>query len=166
MIVNIYEAKTEALLFMCREIILFYRDKDTNSFNISANIKKYIYQEIETILKGINAIIQPKQYYIQNQKFVRMRYIIQYVNFLEQQLSIMLKKNEVFNPSILVVSLLTTWFKEFEIVDNKVYVFFKIYPYWEFFDKIFIEIKDKRFKQISYKMLDISERLLLKYKNK
>ena len=166
MIVNIYEAKTEALLFMCREIILFYRDKDTNSFNISANIKKYIYQEIETILKGINAIIQPKQYYIQNQKFVRIRYIIQYVNFLEQQLSKMLKKNEVFNPSILVVSLLTTWFKEFEIVDNKVYVFFKIYPYWEFFDKIFIEIKDKDFKQISYKMLDISERLLLKYKNK
>ena len=95
MILNIYEIKSEALLFFCNEIIQNYKNSDKIiDFDIPQDTKEYIYNEIKQIQKSMQLIIHDKNYYLQNQKVIRIKYIVKNVIFLEKELSKMLKKNE------------------------------------------------------------------------
>jgi hypothetical protein len=56
------------------------------------------------------------------------------------------------------------WFKELgKESKSKEYIYFLLYPYSITYDKLLLNIKDEKFKVLNIKMIDIAERVILKY---
>ena len=165
MILNLSKIKTESLLLFCRDLILSYKDKD--------DIEKYVMDKdiIEKfnnigndMLTQISNVTLPSNYYIQNRKHYRIKAILDGYNFINNEVSKNLKQNEEFNPSMLYFSLLAVWFKELNKESkSKEYIYFILYPYANAYDKFLVEIKNKEFKQLNIKMIELAEKIILKF---
>jgi hypothetical protein len=165
MILNLSKIKTESLLLFCKDLILSYKDKD--------DIEKYIMDKevIEKfnnigndMLKQITNITYPQNYYLQNRKHYKIKAILDGYNFINKEISKSLKQNEEFNPSMLYFSLLAVWFKELNKESkSKEYIYFIIYPYANVYDKFLVEIKDKNFKLLNIKMIELAEKVIYKF---
>lgn len=165
MILNLSKIKTQSLLLFCRDLILSYKDKD--------DIQKYIIDKevIEKfnnigndILKQISNVTFPQEYYLENRKHYRIRAVLDGYNFINNEISKSLKENETFNPSMLYFSLLAVWFKELNKESrSKEYIFFLLYPYSQVYDKLLIEIKNKEFRLLNIKMIELAENLIYKF---
>ena len=165
MILNLSKIKTESLLLFCKDLILSYKDKD--------DIEKYIMDKevIEKfnnigndMLKQITNITYPQNYYLQNRKHYKIKAILDGYNFINKEISKSLKQNEEFNPSMLYFSLLAVWFKELNKESkSKEYIYFILYPYSNVYDKFLVEIKDKNFKLLNIKMIELAEKVIYKF---
>lgn len=152
-------------MLFCRDLILSYKDKD--------DIQKYIIDKevIEKfnnigndILKQISNVTFPQEYYLENRKHYRIKAILDGYNFINKEISKNLKQNEEFNPSMLYFSLLAMWFKELNKESrSKEYIFFLLYPYSQVYDKLLIEIKNKEFRLLNIKMIELAENLIYKF---
>ena len=165
MILNLSKIKTESLLLFCRDLILSYKDKD--------DIEKYLMDKevIEKfnnigndMLKQISNVTLPSSYYLQNRKHYRINAILDGYNFINKEISKNLKENEEFNPSMLYFSLLALWFKELNKESkSKEYIYFILFPYANVYDKFLVEIKDKDFKLLNIKMIELAEKIIYKF---
>ena len=165
MILNLSKIKTESLLLFCRDLILSYKDKD--------DIEKYIMDKevIEKfnnigndMLKQISNVTFPQEYYLENRKHYRIKAILDGYNFINNEVSNNLKQNEEFNPSMLYFSLLALWFKELnKELKSKEYIYFIIYPYSNVYDNFLVEIKNKDFKLLNIKMIELAEKIIYKF---
>jgi len=165
MILNLSKIKTESLLLFCRDLILSYKDKD--------DIEKYLMDKevIEKfnnigndMLKQISNVTLPSSYYLQNRKHYRINAILDGYNFINKEISKNLKENEEFNPSMLYFSLLALWFKELNKESkSKEYIYFILFPYYNVYDKFLVEIKDKDFKLLNIKMIELAEKIIYKF---
>ena len=118
------------------------------------------------MLKQISNITLPQNYYLENRKHYRIKAIFYGYNFINKEISENLKENEEFNPSMLYFSLLALWFKELNKESkSKEYIYFILYPYSNVYDKFLVEIKDKNFKLLNIKMIELAEKIIYKFDN-
>ncbi len=167
MILNISKIKTEALLLFCRDLIISYKDKEEiNSYGIDEDIIKSFENIGNDMLKQIINVTFPDSYYLQNKNHFRIKAILNSYNFINNEISKSLNENENFNPSMLYFSLLALWFKELNKESkSKEYIYFIIYPYGQVYDKLLINIKDKDFKELNIKMIELAEKIIQKLDN-
>ena len=168
MIIDIASLKTEALLLFCRDLINTYNN-DENENNVNTifiadiHLKEFIKNHIQNLQKGINAILQPNDYYIRNMRVTRIRLIIKIYNQINKLVSDHLKNNNRFNPSMLLFSMLATWFKELGYENNsKEFIFFSIYPYSEIYDILLLDVKDLEYKKLNINMIQIAEDVIIR----
>ena len=167
MIINLSSVKTEALLLFCRDLIDAYENNSSEIYDIDMNTKEFISSNIKDLKKAINAILQKNEYYIKNSKVTRIKIILNYYNQINNLITNKLEKNTQFNPSMLCFSLLATWFKELEHQEqSKEFLYFTLYPYGEIFDALIVKQKDKEYKILNIKMIEISEQTMLKLNQK
>ncbi len=75
-----------------------------------------------------------------------------------------LKQNDTFNPSMLYFSLLAPWFKELNKESrSKEYIYFILYPYSQVYDKLLVEMKNKEFKELNIKMIELAEKVIYRF---
>ena len=165
MILNLSKIKTESLLLFCRDLILSYKDKDDIQKYI---IDKEVIEKFNNIgndmLKQISNVTFPQEYYLENRKHYRIKAILDGYNFINKEISKNLKQNEEFNPSMLYFSLLAMWFKELNKESrSKEYIYFLLYPYSQVYDKLLIEIKNKEFRNLNIKMIELAESVIFKF---
>jgi c-di-GMP-binding flagellar brake protein YcgR len=116
------------------------------------------------MLKQISNVTLPSSYYMQNRKHYRIKAILDGYNFINNEISKILKQNEEFNPSMLYFSLLAMWFKELNKESkSKEYIYFILFPYANVYDNFLIEIKDKDFKLLNIKMIELAEKIIYKF---
>ncbi len=165
MILNLSKIKTESLLLFCRDLIISYKDKD--------DIEKYIMDKdvIEKfnnigndMLKQISNVTLPSNYYIQNRKHYRIKAILDGYNFINNEVSNNLKQNEEFNPSMLYFSILALWFKELNKESkSKEFIYFILFPYANVYDNLLVGMKDKEFRTLNIKMIELAEKVIYKF---
>jgi hypothetical protein len=165
MVINISKIKTEALLLFCRDLILSYKDNnELKSYDLDSSLMEEFNNIGIKILEEINKITFSQEYYIRNSKNFRVRAILNCYDFINKELSKNLKNSEEFNPSMLYFSMLTLWFKELEKESkSKEFIYFLLYPYENVYDKLLIKIKNIEYKNMSIKMLELSEKIIYKY---
>lgn len=165
MILNISKIKTEALLLFCKDLILSYQnDVNKNNFEIDKEIIYEFNNISNDMLKQISNITLPNQYYLQNRKHYRIKSILDSYNFINNEISINLKKNEEFNPSMLYFSLLALWFKELNKESrSKEYIYFILYPYSFVYDKLLVKMQNQDFKRLNVKMIELAEKIIYKF---
>lgn len=153
MIINISKIKTEALLLFCRDLINSYHNTENE---IDFGLDKELIEEFDNIsmdmLKNINTTCFKNEYYLQNRTHYRPKAILKAYDNLNNLLTKNLKKNQEFNPSMLYFSMLAVWFKELE----KEYIYFLIYPYFNVYDKLLVNMKNLNFKKINIEMIEIA----------
>jgi len=77
-----------------------------------------------------------------------------------------LENRSTFNPSMLYLSLMATWFAELSKESkSKEFIYFSIYPYSDIYDKLLINVKDNKFKALNISMIDIAETIIFKLNN-
>lgn len=163
MVLNISIIKTEALLLYCRDLILSYKSNKNDIFDIDNSIQEFINIEIDTILKNINLLIQPIDYYIRNSIVSRINIIIKTYNYIDKTISKILKQGDIFDPAMLCFSLLCSWFAELQITNkNKEFIFFSLYPYSKIYDALLLNNINPKLKAVNIKMIDLSEEVILK----
>lgn len=168
MILNVASLKTEALLLFCRDLINTYNNEDKNNeaktlFVVDTSHLELIQNHINTLQKGIDAILQPNDYYVRNMRVTRIGYIIKFYNKINTTVSNFLKEDRRFNPSMLLFSMLATWFKELgHEYDSKEFIFFSIYPYGEIYDNLLLDVKDDGYKKLNIHMIEIAEKIIIK----
>jgi len=167
MIIDIVSLKTEALLLFCRDLINTYNEENhspQNTIFIADNyLKGFIKNHIDNLQKGINAILQPNEYYLRNMKVTRIRLILKLYNQINKMVSNHLKNDNRFNPSMLLFAMLATWFKELGYENNsKEFIFFSIYPYSEIYDILLLNVKDLEYKKLNINMIQIAEDVILR----
>jgi len=164
MIINLSKIKTEALLLLCKDLISSYENSEDIDFSIDKNIKDYIDEISKDILKELKKVTRDNDFYIKNKSSSRIKSILKAYNFINKELSLEFQDSVEFNPSMLYISLLAMWFKELEKESkSKEYIYFFIYPYSNVYDKLLLNIKDEKFRNLNIKMIDIAERVILKY---
>ncbi|WP_298753649.1 hypothetical protein [uncultured Arcobacter sp.] len=164
MIINLSKIKTEALLLLCKDLISSYENSEDIDFSIDKNIKDYIDEISKDILKELKKVTRDNDFYIKNKSSSRIKSILKAYNFINKELSLEFQDSVEFNPSMLYISLLAMWFKELEKESkSKEYIYFLIYPYSNVYDKLLLNIKDEKFRNLNIKMIDIAERVILKY---
>lgn len=164
MILNLSQIKTEALLIFCKDLIESYKDKEEKIFDVDDEIDKYISQISNDMHKQMSISTFPTDYYIKNRKHYRIKAVLEAYNFINKEISKEFQDGKVFNPAMLYFSLLAVWFKELDKESrSKQYIYFTIYPYANVYDKLLINIKDENFKKLNISMLEISERVILRY---
>ncbi|MGE4461469.1 MAG: hypothetical protein AB7D49_03425 [Arcobacter sp.] len=141
-----------------------YKDKiDTNNYGIDKEIIDNFNDIGNDMLKQILNVTFPENYYIQNRKHYRIKAILDGYNFINKEISKNLKENESFNPSMLYFSLLALWFKELNKESrSKEYIYFILYPYAQVYDRLLVGIKNKEFKDLNIKMIDLAESVIFK----
>ena len=165
MILNLSKIKTESLLLFCKDLILSYKGKDDIEKYI---IDKYVIEKFNNIgndmLKQISNVTYPQNYYLENRKHYRIKVVLDGYNFINNEISKNLKQNEEFNPSMLYFSLLALWFKELnKEAKSKEYIYFILYPYSNVYDELLVGIKDKEFKILNIKMIELAEKIIYKF---
>jgi len=166
MVINKSSVKTEALLLFCRDMISSYESNSDDLFSVEDDLKLYIKEHIQDLKKAINIVVKPSEYYIRNIRVSRIKMIVHYYNNINKMISQSLDKDPSFNPAMLCFSLLATWFKELEYeTKSKEFIYFSIYPYGEIYDKLIIQIKNKEYKILNIKMIEISENTMIKLNN-
>ncbi len=165
MILNLSKIKTESLLLFCKDLILSYKDKDDiEKYAMDKDIIEKFNNIGNDMLKQISNVTLPTNYYIQNRKHYRIKAILDGYNFINSEVSKNLKQNEEFNPSMLYFSLLALWFKELNKESkSKEYIYFIIYPYANAYDEFLVGIKDKNFKLLNIKMIELAEKIIYKF---
>lgn len=165
MILNISKLKTEALLLLCKEIIKSYLHKDEKIFFVDENTTLIIENKTYDIYQEINKVIKKDEFYIQGSN-VHAKMVMKYFNFLNKEITRELKLGEPFNPSVLLFSLLATWFLELgRESKSKEFLYFSLFTYSEIYDLMFVQTKDVKYKAMNIKMVDIAERVIYKYDN-
>ncbi len=167
MIVDIVSLKTEALLLFCRDLITTYNNQNQNNqdsiFITNAYLEEFIGQHIQNLQKGINAIMQPNDYYIRNMKVTRIKLIVELYNKINKMITNHLKDDPRFNPSMLLFAMLATWFKELGYENkSKEFIFFSIYPYSEIYDILLLNVKDLEYKKLNITMIQIAENVIMR----
>lgn len=164
MILNLSKIKTQSLLLFCKDLILSYKDKEEESiYNLNSDIFKNFDDISKDMLKEIQKVTFPNKYYLENRSHYRIKAILEAYNFINQEISKSLKKNQPFNPSMLYFSLLAVWFKELNKESrSKEYIYFIIYPYAHTYDKLLLNIKDDEFKKLNIEMLELAEKIIYK----
>ena len=164
MILNLSTIKTEALLLLCRDIIESY-NKNNDIFSLNKEIVDKVRIIINDISKQLNKVLRPNNYYIENQQLSKVTFILKTYNMLNNTLSTKFKNNQLFDPFMLCISMIHTWFIELQRENkNKKYIFFLLYTYTDIFDMI-ISIKDKRYQKLSLEMMDIAESVVIDLEN-
>ena len=162
MILNLSKIKTEALLLLCKDLILSYKDNKEELFSVDEEINKYINSLTNDFLKQIENVTFPSDYYIKNRNHYRIKAVLTAYNFINIELSKYLKEGIPFNPAMLYFSLLAMWFMELNKESrSKEFIYFILYPYANVYDKLLINIKDDNFKALNIKMIEIAERVIL-----
>ena len=165
MILNISKIKTEALLLFCRDLISSYHNTQNE---IDFGVDKDLIEEFDNIsmdmLKNINNVCFKNEYYLQNRKHYRPKAILKAYDNLNNLLTKNLKQNQEFNPSMLYFSMLAVWFKELEKESkSKEYIYFLIYPYFNVYDKLLVNMKNENFKKINIQMIEIAEKTIFQF---
>ena len=165
MILNVSKTKTESLLLFCKDLILSYKDKiDVNDYGVDKDVIEKFNNVGNDMLKQILNVTFPESYYLENRKHYRIKAVLDGYNFINNEVSKNLKQNEEFNPSMLYFSLLALWFKELNKESkSKEYIYFIIYPYANVYDKFLVEIKDKNFKLLNIKMIELAEKVIYRF---
>ena len=165
MILNLSKIKTESLLLFCKDLILSYKDKeDIQNYGIDKEVIENFNKIGNDMLKQIMNITLPNDYYLKNRKHYRIKAILDGYNFINEEISKSLKEGDSFNPSMLYFSLLAVWFKELNKESrSKEYIYFILYPYANVYDKLLVEIKNKEFKILNIKMLELAEEIIYKF---
>jgi hypothetical protein len=165
MILNVSKIKTESLLLFCKDLILSYKDRvDVNDYGMDKEVIEKFNNIGNDMLKQILNVTFPQNYYLQNRKHYRIKAVLDGYNFINDEISKNLKENEAFNPSMLYFSLLAVWFKELNKESrSKEYIYFLLYPYYQVYDKLLIEIKNKEFRALNIKMIELAENVIYKF---
>ena len=165
MILNVSKIKTERLLLFCKDLILSYKDRvDVNDYGMDKEVIEKFNNIGNDMLKQILNVTFPQNYYLQNRKHYRIKAVLDGYNFINDEISKNLKENEAFNPSMLYFSLLAVWFKELNKESrSKEYIYFLLYPYSQVYDKLLVEIKDKDFRKLNIKMIELAEKIIYKF---
>ena len=165
MILNVSKIKTESLLLFCKDLILSYKDRvDVNDYGMDKEVIEKFNNIGNDMLKQILNVTFPQNYYLQNRKHYRIKAVLDGYNFINDEISKNLKENEPFNPSMLYFSLLALWFKELNKESrSKEYIYFLLYPYSQVYDKLLVEIKDKDFRKLNIKMIELAEKIIYKF---
>ena len=164
MILNVSKIKTESLLLFCKDLIISYKDRvDVNDYGMDKEVIEKFNNIGNDMLKQILNVTFPQNYYLQNRKHYRIKAVLDGYNFINNEISKSLKENEAFNPSMLYFSLLAVWFKELNKESrSKEYIFFLLYPYSQVYDKLLVEIKNKEFRTLNIKMIELAENVIYK----
>jgi hypothetical protein len=165
MILNLSKIKTESLLLFCKDLILSYKDKvDIENSTIDKDIIENFNNIGNDMLKQISNVTFPNKYYLENRQHYRIKAILDGYNFINNEISKELKENQAFNPSMLYFSLLALWFKELNKESrSKEYIYFILYPYSNVYDKLLVEMKNKDFKILNIKMIELAEKIIYKF---
>ena len=165
MILNVSKIKTESLLLFCKDLILSYKDQsDIEKYLMDKEVIEKFNNIGNDMLKQISNITYPQNYYLENRKHYKIKSILDGYNFINNEISKNLKQNEEFNPSMLYFSLLALWFKELNKESkSKEYIYFILFPYYNVYDKFLVEIKDKDFKLLNIKMIELAEKVIYKF---
>ena len=165
MILNVSKIKTESLLLFCKDLILSYKDQsDIEKYLMDKEVIEKFNNIGNDMLKQISNITYPQNYYLENRKHYKIKSILDGYNFINNEISKNLKQNEEFNPSMLYFSLLALWFKELNKESkSKEYIYFILFPYVNVYDKFLVEIKDKDFKLLNIKMIELAEKVIYKF---
>ena len=152
-------------MLFCKDLILSYKDQsDIEKYLMDKEVIEKFNNIGNDMLKQITNITYPQNYYLQNRKHYKIKAILDGYNFINKEISKSLKQNEEFNPSMLYFSLLAVWFKELNKESkSKEYIYFIIYPYANVYDKFLVEIKDKNFKLLNIKMIELAEKVIYKF---
>jgi len=163
MVINSSKVKSEALLLFCRDLIDSYKNNSDHIFDISQEMINFIDEQIDQLNKAINKTIQPIDYYIRNSKVSRISLIINSYNYIDKNISKLLKNGDKFNPTMLCFSLLSTWFAELSIGEkDKEFLYFCLYPYSEIYDKLLLNTNNLEYKNLNIGMLNIAEDTIVK----
>lgn len=163
MILNISKIKTEALLLFCKDIIISYNLKEDIHFDVDKNTKDYINHVTSDILKQLQRGTHSNEFYLDKQSNSRTKAVLATYNFINKSLSNELEDGKTFNPSMLYLSLMATWFSELSKESkSKEFIYFSMYPYADVYDKLLINIKDIRFKTLNICMIDLAEKIIYK----
>lgn len=163
MIINSSKVKTEALLLFCRDLIDSYKDSSDAIFDLSSELMEFIDNRTIQLHKAINVSVQPIDYYLRNRKVSRISIILKTYEFINNNITKLLKNNAKFNPAMLCFALLSTWFAELgHEIKSKEFLFFTIYPYSEIYDKLLLNLENIEYKNLNILMLHISEKTILK----
>ena len=165
MILNVSKIKTESLLLFCKDLILSYKDQsDIEKYLMDKEVIEKFNNIGNDMLKQISNITYPQNYYLENRKHYKIKSILDGYNFINNEISKNLKQNEEFNPSMLYFSLLALWFKELnKEAKSKEYIYFILYPYSNVYDELLVGIKDKEFKILNIKMIELAEKIIYKF---
>ena len=165
MILNVSKIKTESLLLFCKDLILSYKDQsDIEKYLMDKEVIEKFNNIGNDMLKQISNITYPQNYYLENRKHYKIKSILDGYNFINNEISKNLKQNEEFNPSMLYFPLLALWFKELNKESkSKEYIYFILFPYANVYDKFLVEIKDKDFKLLNIKMIELAEKVIYKF---
>ena len=163
MIINSSKVKTEALLLFCRDLIDSYKDNEEKIFDLPNELKEFIDIRTLQLYKAINISAQPIDYYIRNKKVSRIAMILKTYDYINKNITKLLKDNTRFNPSMLCFTLLSTWFAELgKEQESKEFLFFTLYPYSEIYDKLLLNLDNLEYKSLNISMLNISEKTIIK----
>lgn len=166
MILNTSKIKTEALLLFCKDIILSYHQKEDTLFDVSEEVKEYVDIVTDDFLKQLYVVTESNDFYLRQKNNSKIKAILMAYNFLNKTLSKELENRKTFNPSMLYLSLMATWFAELGYESkSKEYIYFSMYPYSDIYDKLLINIKDNNFKALNISMIDTAETIIYKLNN-
>ena len=163
MIINSSKVKTEALLLFCRDLIDSYKDNTDEVFDVSQEIKVFVDDRTMQLRKAIDVSIQPTEYYLRNKRVSRILMILKTYEYINKNITQLMKKNTKFNPAMLCFSLLSTWFAELgHEINSKEFLFFTIYPYGEIYDILLLNNKNIDYKRLNISMINVAEETILK----
>ena len=163
MIINSSKVKTEALLLFCRDLISSYKDNDDEIFDVTKDMKEFVDDRTLQLLKAINVSVQPIEYYLRNRKVSRISMILKTYEYINKNITKLMKNNTRFNPAMLCFSLLSTWFAELgNELESKEFLFFTIYPYGEIYDRLLLNIENVEYKTLNISMINIAEDTVFK----
>lgn len=164
MILNLSKIKTEALLILCKDMINSYKDKDEIFFNVDKQSIEFINNTSNDLLKQLNSVTRDNSFYLENKNSYRISAILKAYNYLNKLLNDEFKEGTSFNPAMLCFSMLAMWFKELNHEStSKEYIYFLLYPFSKVYDELLVNVKDEEFKILNIKMIEIAERVMLKY---
>ena len=163
MILNISKIKTEAVLLFCRDLIQAYSKSDENIFSINKELELYVYDTVTQLEKAINQVVHQQQHYLDNRQNFRIKSVLKSYDYINSTISEYLSKGQKFNPAMLCFSLLTTWFAELRYESNsKEFIYFTIYPYGNFYDKLLLNLNNDEYKALNISMIKIAEDAMIK----
>jgi hypothetical protein len=166
MVLNLSKIKTEALLLICKDLILQYQNSDENIYGVDDSTISMINYTTQNILQAIDSTIHPHKYYIKNARNSRIKAIITSYEFISKRLGKSLKEGEPFNPAMLYFALLSTWFAELEHEKtSKEYIYFTLYPYAQIYDTLLINQKNIQYKALNISMINIAEDIISQLHN-
>ncbi|MEA1915188.1 MAG: hypothetical protein U9N30_07710 [Campylobacterota bacterium] len=161
MVLNLSKIKTEALLLICKDLIVQYQSNDENIYGVDEATVNLINYTTENILQAINSTIHQHSYYIKNARNSRIKAIITSYEFISKELGKELVEGKPFNPAMLYFALLATWFAELEHEKTaKDYIYFTLYPYAQVYDTLLINQTNTQYKALNISMINIAEKVI------